>query len=404
MAITMKIVLRKKQKADSTYPLAIRITKDRKTSFIHLGQSIYEKDWDSNSQRVRKSHPNSTRLNNFLIAKLAEANEKILELETQRKETSSKTIKKTIQPKSGVTFFTQAQAYIENLKTQKKYNRIVSEEPRLKHFKEFLKTEDITFQEITIPLLRRFSAYLKGIRGVSERTVVNHLILIRTIYNQVIKEHIIDQKHYPFGKDGIAIKFPQSLKIGLNPSEVKSIENLDLSSDPFQNHARNVWLLSYYFAGMRVSDVLRLKWTDFQNERLHYSMGKNAKTGSLKIPEKAANILLQYKTYNHKDKLVFPDLEVVDDLNNLYEVQRKTSYAVKQINKGLKAVADKAKINKKLTMHIARHTFGNISGDRIPIQMLQKLYRHSSVTTTIAYQSNFIHKDVDEALDSVING
>lgn len=54
-------------------------------------------------------------------------------------------------------------------------------------------------------------------------------------------------------------------------------------------------------------------------------------------------------------------------------------------------------------MHIARHSFGNISGDRIPIQMLQKLYRHSSITTTIQYQSNFIQKDADDALDKVVN-
>ena len=54
-------------------------------------------------------------------------------------------------------------------------------------------------------------------------------------------------------------------------------------------------------------------------------------------------------------------------------------------------------------MHIARHTFGNISGDKISIQMLQKLYRHTSITTTIGYQANFIHKDADEALDSVTN-
>lgn len=53
-------------------------------------------------------------------------------------------------------------------------------------------------------------------------------------------------------------------------------------------------------------------------------------------------------------------------------------------------------------MHISRHTFGNISGDKIPIQMLQKLYRHTSITATIGYQSNFIHKDVDEALNAVI--
>lgn len=53
-------------------------------------------------------------------------------------------------------------------------------------------------------------------------------------------------------------------------------------------------------------------------------------------------------------------------------------------------------------MHIARHTFGNLSGDRIPIQLLQKLYRHTSITTTIGYQSNFINQDTDEALNSVI--
>ncbi len=67
-----------------------------------------------------------------------------------------------------------------------------------------------------------------------------------------------------------------------------------------------------------------------------------------------------------------------------------------------KDVAPAAKIDKKLTMHIARHTFGNISGDKIPIQMLQKLYRHSSITTTISYRSNFIYKDADDALDAVI--
>lgn len=54
-------------------------------------------------------------------------------------------------------------------------------------------------------------------------------------------------------------------------------------------------------------------------------------------------------------------------------------------------------------MHIARHTFGNISGDKIPIQMLQKLYRHSSVTTTINYQANFMKKEADAALDKVVD-
>lgn len=53
-------------------------------------------------------------------------------------------------------------------------------------------------------------------------------------------------------------------------------------------------------------------------------------------------------------------------------------------------------------MHIARHTFASLAGDAIPIQMLQKLYRHSHVSTTIGYQGNYINKEADDALDAVI--
>jgi len=37
------------------------------------------------------------------------------------------------------------------------------------------------------------------------------------------------------------------------------------------------------------------------------------------------------------------------------------------------------------------------------IQMLQKLYRHSSILTTVVYQANFMRKEADDALDKVIN-
>jgi hypothetical protein len=37
------------------------------------------------------------------------------------------------------------------------------------------------------------------------------------------------------------------------------------------------------------------------------------------------------------------------------------------------------------------------------IKVLQKLYRHSSIATTVNYQRNFINEETDDALDSVIN-
>ena len=93
----------------------------------------------------------------------------------------------------------------------------------------------------------------------------------------------------------------------------------------------------------------------------------------------------------------------MEDFSNKDRVKRRIKQANKRINKSLKKLAIEAGIKKPLTMHIARHTFGNISGDRISIQMLQKLYRHSSITTTVNYQKNFLYKEADNALDTVLN-
>jgi len=133
-------------------------------------------------------------------------------------------------------------------------------------------------------------------------------------------------------------------------------------------------------------------------------MNKNDKAGSLKIPDKAVAILKHYEQFKvNEEDLVFPELKGVD-LNDEFEVQRTISFKTSALDKILrKHVAPAADIEGKLTMHIARHTFGGLAGDAIPIQMLQKLYRHSNVATTIGYQANFIHQETDDALDAVIS-
>ncbi|MBK8954995.1 MAG: phage integrase SAM-like domain-containing protein [Bacteroidia bacterium] len=400
---SVKVVLRKKPNSEAKLPLCIQIVKDRRNSVYYIGQYLNPNDWDADKQRVKKSHPNHRELNNLILKKLTEANKKLLEIETQRETASSKAIRNNIKSKSTNKFFSQANIYLENLKLSGKYNRYTADKPRITRFKEFLNGDDISFEEITVTLLNKFKAYLKGTRKISDRTIVNHLIVIRSVFSQAIKDNLIESKYYPFGKDKVQIKFPDSLKVGLSEEEVKILENTQLEKSPSLDHARNLWLVSFYFAGIRVSDILRLKWSDFPNGRLHYSMGKNSKAGSLMIPEKATLILEQYQKARDKTDLVFPYLKNTENFTDSFDLQRKIKNATKTIDEALQKVASIGGINKKLTMHIARHTFGNLSGDKIPIQMLQKLYRHTSITTTIGYQSNFVHKDTDEALNVVLN-
>lgn len=80
----VKVVLLEKPKVDGTMPLCIRITRDLKLSYANLGYYVAEMDWDEIAQRVRKRkrYPNSTRLNNLLLKKLAEVTDTMFELKT----------------------------------------------------------------------------------------------------------------------------------------------------------------------------------------------------------------------------------------------------------------------------------------------------------------------------------
>lgn len=402
MASSKILLYKSKQKSDGRYPIVVRVIKDRRPKYIYIDW-VVEDDWDEKARQVKSSHPNSKRLNNLILKKLAEASDLILESESQKKDFTAGQITRMMKGKrKDTTFFKLAGEFIADLEKTAKYNRASADEARINVFKEFLGGVDIDFSEIDIPLLKRLGVYLIGKREVNERTVMNYYITIRTLFNRAISEGIVEQKYYPFGKNKIRIKIQSSIKIGLDEEEIKKIEGLDLQKGTTIWHTRNVFMFSFYFAGMRISDVLRTKWSDIQNDRFYYTMGKNKKGDSLMIPQKISEIIAYYKSDETKpEDFIFPELKKAN-LKDSKDVYTKIKTAVRKFNDNLETIAGLATINKKLTNHISRHSFGNIAGDKVSPQMLQKLYRHSSLATTIGYQGNFIHKNADEALNAVI--
>jgi len=183
-----------------------------------------------------------------------------------------------------------------------------------------------------------FENFLLSKRNLSKRTVVNYMIGIRTIFNLAITNSTVDVKLYPFGKSKYQIKFPETKKIGLNSDEITKLENIkDLTKA--QDYALSAWLLSFYFAGIRVSDVLQLKWKDFMDNRLYYRMNKNNKLVSLKVPDKVLKIL--DKLERHEDSVfLFKELEGVDaNDNRLIRTRIKT--ATRNFNRRLEQLLKK---------------------------------------------------------------
>lgn len=426
--------------------LAIRITQNRKTRYIFTGKYILEKDWDNVLGRVKKSHINSARLNNYLLKKLTEVDSIALEADASKEYISSKQIKNKAKHKGRTVSFFQFGAervtnryqagkfstckgelsMLINVHEFLKWNRFeerelvingIKERRRirvgssrkfgynfLEHVKEeFSRDNSLYFEDITEAFLSNFKVFCISYLEHKTRTVTNHLIYIRTLFNAAIKEGIVEAKHYPFAGEKERIRIKPTQKIGLTREEIERIEKVSLKKDSPIWHTRNVWLFSFYFAGIRISDVLQMKWSDLMDGRLYYTMNKNEKPLSLKIPEHAEGILNFYRpSQRSQDDYILPYLKHADQKSKR-DIFVKTRNGIAVLNKYLKQLAKKCNITKNLSNHIARHSFGNIAGDTISPLMLQKLYRHSDLKTTIMYQANFIHKDADDALDAVLN-
>lgn len=176
---------------------------------------------------------------------------------------------------------------IKEYKDKGTFTVALADESKINNIKKFVENGDLYFPDITVPFLQRFNVYCASELQQSERTITNHLILIRTLFNRAIKEGIVDARYYPFGGDNMKIRIGSGLKIGLTKEEIEKIEDLELTPETAIWHARNIWLFSFYFAGIRIAEVLELKWSDLKDNRLHYMMHKNSKPVTLKIPDKA---------------------------------------------------------------------------------------------------------------------
>ena len=352
---------------------------------------------------VRKSHPNSARLNNMLRKKLVEANDVMIEAESSSRAFNSNDIKRKIKGSEGGSFYSLAEERIKRKRSEGVYSVAGPEQSILNNIKKFHGSKDLNFDEITFSFIQKFKTYCKSVlKHKSSRTITNHLIFIRTVYNTALKEGLAKEEDYPFAGENEKIRLKRSMKIGLTKVEIQRIENLTLKPGTSVWHARNVFLFSFYFAGIRISDVLKMKWSAVEDNRLYYVMNKNEKVNSLKIGDKAQGILDLYANNGSGlSDFIFPDLKKSNP-NDPEDIFIKSKTATKRFNKHLKNIAKLAGIDKNLSNPIARHSFGNISGDKIHPLMLQKLYQHSDLKTTINYQANFINKDADDALDEVI--
>jgi site-specific recombinase XerD len=395
---TIKVILKKeKMDINGEAPLYLRIIKDRKTSFISLGYKIKEKDWNPATSSVKKSHQNSSRINNYISTKILEAQNNSLEKETESKYVPVKSIKQAILGKNSADFFEFAEAFKENAKpkvslgTYNRYTMVINK------IKTFVDKKSLLLNEITPLFLDKFETECRDKLKNKPNTINTQFKVIRRFINQAVSDELIPSDKNPFLKR----KYPyEKTNIEfLTESELATMENLQYPVNSNKFHVRNIFVFACYAGGLRVADLLLLNWSKFDGERLLLNTKKTTATVSIKLPTKALEIIHLYKPEKpNMADLVFPFLKDVD-ISTPEALLKALSIATVNINHTLNQIAKNAEFTKHLHMHMSRHTFATRALKKgMRIEYVSKLLGHASIKTTQIY-ATIVNEDLDNAME-----
>ncbi|MCF6364931.1 MAG: site-specific integrase [Bacteroidales bacterium] len=395
---SVKIILKKnKINSKGEAPLYIRIIKNRKTKFISLGVKILIKDWNERQSRVRKSHPNSQRMNNFIAHKVAEAEGVALEMEADSKYVSPKSIKDNIMGTNPHSFLQYFSEYIDTLEKSGKFSYYKKSKTVFTKLSEYVGDKKITFNELTVTFLKRYERYLSENLGNSINTIHSNMKVIRKVINDAINEDILPYEKSPFHK--YKLKLEKTTKEFLTEDEIRRFEELQLEKNSMRNHHRNIYVFATYAGGLRISDIFQLRWSDYDGERILMTTKKTKSTVSIKLPNKAKEIIKKYKTEDaEKEHYIFPFLknDIEYSESALFRaISSHTAYT----NTDLKKIAKLAGIDKNIHFHTSRHTFATRALKKgMRIEYVSRLLGHSSIKTTQVY-AKIVNQDLDDAMD-----
>lgn len=396
---SVSIVYRKdKLNKKSEAPVHFRIIKNRKISYISSGIMLPIESWDFEKNKVKSKHTNSTRLNSFIANKFAELQDKVYEYETILKSTTSRQLKEKIYGKTPEDFLAFAEEVVNDYKAKGQYGTYMANKSALNVLKEFTTNQSLVFQDITVAFLSKYEKYLLTEKGLKINSTHRHLKFVRKVINDALCLEKIEYQDNPFLR--FKLKLEKTTRTFLTDEELKAIEEVKTSAGEKLDLHKQMFVFASYVGGLRISDILKLQWTNFDGTHVHIAIHKTKTQLSIKLPNKAIEIIGKYRNQQSKPTdFIFPMLPNDIDLKDPQIVHTEISRASAYINKNLKILAKRAEIDKPISFHISRHTWATRALRKgISIDKVSKLMGHAQLRETQIY-AKIVNEELDKAMD-----
>lgn len=314
-------------------PLMLRVTIDRKISYIKTSLKLYKKEW--NGAEVTDAYALHKKANQSLRKQFSEIEDIIFSARLDKVPLSAKQVKSIA---DGAIRTTNFYSYVKDLSadirlsgaedTDKGHNKEVN---RLKAFAG----ESLDLTDIDPLFLRKYEAHERK-RKQAQNTINSTFKWLRRMVRSAYREGLI--KYNPFD-DYTIPRYVQSVKEYLVEDEVNKLVDLYNKPLPPALYKTLTYLLFGCYTGLRHSD-----WMQFD-------FNKQVENGFIKLrPKKTVK-----KTGEWVVIPVGPSLQKVID--RIVELDERPLTNQKS-NMNCKLLSAMAEIDKRVTTHIGRHTFG----------------------------------------------
>lgn len=391
---SVKPVLRvDKIKSNGEAPIYVRVINDRKPKYKSLGLTVLPQYWDDQKEKVKTSHPHSIRFNHLLNEKISKVQEALIESEFEG--TTANPLD-TLRTRS-TGFLDYADEFIKRRTNVNKVGMIRRMGTVVAKVRSYLKNKDIPISSIDVRWLNRYENHLRNDLNNSTNTVASNMSCLRAILNDATREGIIKTGQNPFGL--YRIKKAETEIEFLSDSELEAIKNLNLNPSTRISRHRDMYVFACYTAGIRISDLLSMRWKDFDGEKLRFTTSKTSQQLNIKLGNTALELIRTMDNQDDPNAFIFGLLPSDLNLKDAKATHKAISSATAYTNTNLNVIAKKAGLDKHIHFHTSRHTWATRMLRRgMRIEHVSKLLGHRSIRTTQIY-AKIVDADLDRSIE-----
>ena len=382
----------------------LRLTKSGKRKYVSLGISVKEKDWDFKKNQPKKSCPDREAIVKLISDKVSSYNSLIMELTAKQQDFTVSSLIQTLENRRKVqTVGEMYEFIIEELRKSDRLGNMSVYKYSRDSLIKFNRTLDIPFSDIDCQWLERYEKWLHNNR--CKGTTVSQLFrTLRSVFNRALSMKLIKQDIYPFNDFKVSKFDVRTKKRAVTKEDVKKIMSLDLSGErQYMQLARDIFLFSYFGAGINFSDIALLRYCDISDGRVRYIRKKTGKEIGFPLSDAGLEIIKRYsRPEASSEDYVFP---ILDRKIHKTEMQRKNRIhkVLGHVNPCLAEIGRMAGLKVNLTTYVARHTFATVlKRSGVNIAIISESLGHSDLETTQIYLDSFENSQIDEAMKNLL--